>query len=137
MEFLCEAADDVRVDDGSAVGAAVVQTARGVIIGTARFLEGSVIGDHGVDTAGGDPPKKARFAQAADIEVSFWVRLGDDAHLETGIQQDPADDGGSDEGAVDVGIAGDQDDIQAIPAKSFYFLDCCWEEHGRIIIAIL
>ena len=137
MKLFTKATDDIRIDDGSAIGATVVHTTGGVIVGAARLHEGGVIGDHGIDTAGGDTPEEARLTQATDIEVSLWVGLGYDADVETGIMKHFADDRSTDERTVDVGITRNQDDIQAIPAECRDFLECCREKHERIIIAIL
>ena len=136
VESFGKAADQVGVDDGGPVGTAVVLAAGGVIVAAARFLQGGVVGDHRVHAAGGHAPEQARLAQAGDIRVGFRVRLGDHADPVAGLDQHLPDHRRADKGAVDVGIAGHQDDVQAIPAQAFYFFDGRGEKHGVIIACL-
>lgn len=107
---------EVGVDDGGAVGAAIVDPARGVIVGTAFLLKGGVVGHHGIDCAGGDSPEEDWLAQAADIGGFIDVWLGDDTDAVACLEEQLADEGGADEGAVDIAVAGDEDDVERVPA---------------------
>ena len=60
-------ADQVRVDDDGAVGAAVVPATGGEIVGSLGLLRRRVVGHHRVDTAARDAPEELRFAQPSDL----------------------------------------------------------------------
>ena len=136
MELFGIAPDEVGVDDGRPVGTAGVLAARSVVIAAARFLQSGVIGNHRVDAAGRHSPEQVRFAKAGNIGNRFRVRLGDDADAVTGVEQHFPNDRGTDKGAVNIGIAGHQDDVERIPAQAFDFFGACRKEHGVIIVQI-
>ncbi len=134
VQALGKAADDVGIDDRSPVGAAGVLPAGGVIVRAARLFQSGVVGNHRVDAAGGHAPEQARLPETGDIHIRFRVGLGDDPNAVAGVEQHFPDDGGTDKGAVDVGIAGHQDDVERIPAQAFHFCGGGGEEHGVIIV---
>ncbi len=109
------AADQIGVDDDGPVRTAVVDAARREIVGTALFLQGRVVGHHGIHTSPGDAPEKGGVTQSQDILRCVRIGLGDDPHPVAGILQNATDDGHADVGAVDVAIARHQDDIQSGP----------------------
>ena len=121
--ILVKAADEIGVGDHRPVGAAVVLTAGSVIIGAAFLFVGGVIGDHRIDAAAGDPPEQYRLTQAGDIGIGSGIRLGNDPHPESGSFQHPANDRRTDERAVDITVAADQDDIQLIPTAGMHFFE--------------
>ena len=77
------------------------------------------------DAARRDAPEESRFAQTRDVVDFVDGGLGDDTHTEAGIHQHASDDGSTDKGAVDIGITGDQDHIERVPAPVFEFFSCC------------
>jgi hypothetical protein len=67
---------------------------------------------------------KYRFGRPSDAEGigGFPVRLRDDADAETLRFQQAPDQRHAEAGMVDIGIAGDQDDIATVPAQRVHFL---------------
>jgi len=49
------------------------------------------------------------------------IGLGNDAHLEPLRLEQSADDGHAEAGMIHVGIAGDDDDVAALPAENVHF----------------
>jgi len=47
-----EAPDQVRVDDGGSIGAAVIHPTWRIVIASAALLQGSIVGDHRVNASG-------------------------------------------------------------------------------------
>ena len=108
--------DQVGIGDDRPVRPTGVLAARGEIIGFPAFFQGSEVGYHGIDATSGDPPEEIRFAEPSDVPVRPGLGLGDHPDPVAGLQQHPADHGHPHVGAVDVAVAGDEDDIQATPS---------------------
>ncbi|OPY92413.1 MAG: hypothetical protein A4E73_01161 [Syntrophaceae bacterium PtaU1.Bin231] len=122
--------DQVGVGDDCAVGTPVVQAAGREIVGPARFPEGGVVGDHGIDAAAGDAPEERGFAETLDVGPRPDVGLGEDADAAAGLFQQAPDGGRTDEGAVDVGVPRDENHVEAIPAAGGHLLARGGQEIG-------
>ena len=90
---------------------------------------------HGVDGATGDAPEEGGLAEAGDVVGAVDVRLGDDADPVADVRQNMADDGDADEGRVDVGVAGDEDDVELFPASLLHLCAGGGKEHDGLIVA--
>ena len=128
--LFAEAADQVRVGDHRPVRPPVVAAARGVVVGLAAQARGGAVGHHGVDRAAGDPPEQARLAQAGEVRGRVHSRLGDDADAEPLLDEHPADHRHAHEGRVDVGVAGDQDHVERVPAAGGHLRTGGGQEQG-------
>ena len=122
--------NETGVNDGGAVGAAVVFSAGGVIVSAAFLFKCGVIGDHRIHASGGDAPKELGRAEPADVGEGVGARLGDDPNAIPRIREDFADDGCPHEGAVYIAVAADDDDVEGVPAEGAHFLRGGGEEHG-------
>ena len=108
-----EGVDPVGVDEGRPVGPEEA-TPGGVDV-RAPALEVRRKSVHQrVDVPGRDREEEARRAQPLEVGVAPPVGLGDDADREPGILEHPAEQRGTEGGVVDVGVAGDQDDIEPV-----------------------
>ena len=63
-------------------------------------------------------PKNSLGGPASEILGAGPVGLGDDADPETLRFQHPTDHRHAEAGMVDIGVAGDQDDVAGVPAQS-------------------
>ena len=111
----------LRVDDDGTVWAFATLASWRVGIVTSDTAIRSVAIDHGVHVAGGDAEEQVRSAERGECVGAVPVRLGDDANAETLGFEDTADDGHTEAGVVNVRIAGDDDDVAAIPAEKVHF----------------
>ena len=127
--FLEIGPDEIAVDNGCPIGAAVVYISRRIVVTFALPTRGGIVGHHGIDAAAGHAPEESGFSQPADIVARGRVWLGNNAHSVTGIEEDLSDDGHADEGRVNVAVAGYQDDIEPVPSKLFYFIACGGKKH--------
>jgi len=59
------------------------------------------------------------------------VGLGDDADPKALVFEHAANDGHAEAGVVDVGVAGHQDDVAAVPAQLGHFLAAHRQKRGR------
>ena len=120
----------LAVDQAGAVGALAGDAAGGVgVVGT-DLTVGGVAVDHGVHVAGGDPEEQVRLAELHEVVLRAPVGLGDDPHAEAlGLQQ-AADDGHAERRMIDVGIAGDDDDVAGIPAQLIHLFPAHGQEGG-------
>jgi len=119
------APDQVGIDDHGPVGAAVVEPARGKVVALPPLLEGGIVGDHRIDTASADAPEEPGLAEAGDLLRVLDRWLGDDANAEAVMVEPFADLRGAVEGAVDVTVTGDEDDVARLPAQLVHLLPCC------------
>ncbi len=119
------AADQVRIDQRGAVGAFGVFPAGGVIILAAGTSGGGIVGDHRVDRAGADAPEQTRLTQAGDVRFGLNIRLCDDPDLVTRVEQDFADHRHAHERGINVGVAGDENDVELLPAELVQFFMGC------------
>ena len=103
-----------------AVGAFVGFAIGGVgIVGT-DLAVGRVAIDHRVHIARSDTKIKIGFAQRAKAIGGEPVRLTDNADLIALRLKQTADQGHAEARVVDVGIAGNQDDVAAVPAEHIH-----------------
>ena len=136
-----DAADDDRrvgisfatalaVDDHCAVRAlaACIIGRIGVIVAQAPIRGVAV--DHRIHIAGGDAKEQRRSAQGAKRFGGGPVRLGENAHPKPLRFQQAADDRHAKTGVINIGIASDQDDIAAVPAKRIH-LGARHRQEGR------
>ncbi len=121
----------LAVDQAGAVGPLAGQATRGVgIVGT-YLAVGGVAVDHRVHVAGGDTEEQIRLAELHEVVFALPVRLADDADAKAlGLQQ-PPDDRHAERRMVDVGIAGDDDDVARIPAELIHLLPAHRQERRR------
>ena len=111
----------LAVHNGGTVWALATDVAWRVGIVTADFSVCRVAVDHGVHVARGHPPKQIGFAQGLERLGAGPVRLGDDAHPKTLRFQHAPNHGHAKTGVVNVGVARDQNNVAAVPAKLLHF----------------
>ena len=124
-------AHETRVHEDGAVGAAVVHAARGEVVVVAALSGGGVVRDHRVHASGRDAPPQAGLAQTLDVLRAVPTRLRDHAHAVASLHQHLAQHGRSAEGAVEVGVPGDQDHIEFAPAKLSHLFTRHRQVHRR------
>jgi hypothetical protein len=111
----------LRIHDHRPVGAAA---GRGVgrvgVVGADLAVRGIAV-DHGIHVAGGDAEKQLRPAQAPEIIGRMPVRLADDADAKALRFEQAPYQRHAEAGVVDVGVAGDQDDVAFVPAQRLHF----------------
>jgi hypothetical protein len=83
----------------------------------ARLAVGGVAIDHRIHVAGSHAEEQVRLAERLESPRRQPVRLADDADAKTLRFEQPADQRHAEARVVDVGVAGDQDDVAGIPAK--------------------
>ena len=120
----------LAVDQNGPVGAPAALGIGGVgVVGTDLPVRGVAV-HHGVHVARGDAEEEVGAAQLHEIVRGAPVGLGDDSHAEAlGLEQ-PSHDGHAEAGVVHVGIAGDDDDVAAVPAQLLHLLPAHGQE-GR------
>ncbi len=117
----------LRVDQRRAVGAAAAGAAGRVGVVAADLAVGGVAVDHRIHVAGGDAEEQVRLAQRLEGLGRLPVGLRDDADAEALRLEHAADHGHAEAGVVDVGVAGDDDDVAAVPAERVHLLPA----HGQ------
>ena len=111
----------LAVNNGRAVRALAAHVAGGVGIVTADFAVRGVAVDHGVHVAAGHAPEQVGLAQHLEGLGARPVRLCDDAHPETLRLEHAPNHCHAEAGMVHVGVAGDDDDVAAVPAQLVHF----------------
>jgi hypothetical protein len=107
-----EAFENLGVDDGGIVGAAVVSAVGTVGVFRSKSLVGGVFVDHRVHAARGDAEEEPWAAQLFEVaEVAVPVGLRHDGHLIARSLETSPDDGRSERGMVYVGIAREENDV--------------------------
>ncbi len=92
---------------------------------------GGIVVDHRIHVAGGHAEEQGGPAQRAKGLWVVPVRLRDDADAKAlGLEAAP-DHGHAEAGMIDVGIAGDQDDVAGIPAQLVHFLAAHRQDRRR------
>ncbi|OPZ04010.1 MAG: hypothetical protein BWZ09_02087 [Alphaproteobacteria bacterium ADurb.BinA305] len=120
----------LRVDRHGAIRAAVRRAVGGVGVIRADTAVGGVAVDHRIHVAGGDAEEQVRLAEGAEIRRRVPVRLADDADAKAlGLEQAP-DQRHAEAGMIDIGIAGDHDDVAGIPAERVH-LGARHRQEGR------
>jgi hypothetical protein len=130
-------ATEVRVDDARAVGPRVGAPAgRVLILGPHLLLRGQLV-QHRVEVARGDADEEARPAHARDVRRRVPARLGDDADLEAATLEEARDEDGTERGMIDVRVAGDDQDVELVPAARAHLLTRGREEARARIVRLL
>ena len=111
----------LAVGEGCAIGAAADTTARAVGIVVANFAIGRVMVDHRIHVAGADGVEQARAAERAPRLARMPIGLAEDRDAEAFVFEQPAEQGHGETRMIDVGIAGDEDDIDFGPAALVHF----------------
>jgi hypothetical protein len=111
----------LRIDDHRTVGPPSAFATGRVAVVVAKSPVGRVAVDHGVHVAAGDAEEQGRAAERSERLGALPVRLGDDADAEAMRLEQPADDRHAEARVIDIGVAGDEDDIALIPAKRIHF----------------
>jgi len=122
-------ADQVGVGKHRPVRSASVLPARGVVIGFAALARGGAVGNHGIDRAASDAPEQRGFAETGDVVLRLEIGLGNDSDPEAVPDQEFANHSHADKRRVDVGVAGDEDDVEPIPAQLSHFFSGAGEKH--------
>ncbi len=105
------------VDGDGAVGTLVGFGVGSVGVVGADFAVGGVAVDHRIHVAGGDAEIQRRLAERAEGVGRVPVGLANDADaIALRFQQAP-DQRHAEAGVVDVGVAGDEDDVAGVPAE--------------------
>ena len=107
----------LRVDDDGAVRPFAALAARRVAVVVAQAAVGGVAVDHRIHVAAGDAEEQVRLAQRLERLGALPVGLGDDADAKALRLQQAADDRHAEARMVDIGVAGDEDDVAAVPAE--------------------
>ncbi len=84
-----------------------------------------------IHVPGGDAEEQVRPAEGLERLGTVPVRLGNDADAESLRLQHPPDDRHAEAGVIDVSVAGDHDDVAAIPAQRVHFCFGHGQEGGR------
>ncbi len=123
------------VDRHGPIGAPSRLPTRRVGVVRSGALVGGVVVDERVHRTGGDPDEQAGAPQAQEVLGRVPARLGHDSHPESACLQDPADHRCPEGGVIDVGVAGDQEDVDAVPAAGRDLGGMHGQEPGRRIHA--
>ncbi len=101
----------------AAIGTPAADAARGVGIVAADLAVGGVAVDHRIHVAGRHAEEQVRPSERAPRFDALPVGLGDDADAKALGLQRPPDERHAEARVVDIGIAGDDDDVAAVPAQ--------------------
>jgi nitroreductase len=131
----------LRVDDGRAVGPLAADVAGRVGVVAANLAVRRVAVDHRIHVAGGHAEEQVRLAQHLEGVGALPVGLRDDADAKALRLQHAADDRHAEARMVDVGIAGDDDDVAAVPAQGIHLgarrrQELRRAETGRPVLAV-
>src|SRR5690606_3557646 len=107
----------LAVDDNRAIRPLAAFATRRVGVVTANAQVGGVAIDERVHIAGGHAEEEIRFAELHEVRCAAPVRLCNDADAKTLRFQEAADHRHAEAGVIYIGVAGDDDDVAAVPAK--------------------
>ena len=107
----------LAVDNGRTVGALATDVACRVRIVTANLAVSGVAIDHRIHVARRHAEKQVRLAQRFKRVGALPIGLGDDADTKALHFQHPANHRHAKTRMVNIGIAGDDDDVAAVPAQ--------------------
>ncbi|CAM7043771.1 hypothetical protein ENKOMM052M1_18295 [Enterobacter kobei] len=119
------------VDEGSAVRTFARHVIRRIGIVMAQLTVGGIAVDHRIHVARGHAEEQVRFTQTHKVVFAVPVRLGDDPHTEALRFEHTAADGHAETRMVNIGIACDQNDIAAVPAKLVHLFPGHRQERRR------
>ncbi len=107
----------LRVHQRAAIRAQAAFIVGRVGVVAADFSVRRVAVDHRIHIAGGDAEKEIRFAQCCKCIAGLPVRLRDNSDAKALRLEQAADNRHAKTRVIDVGIAGDDDDVAAVPAQ--------------------
>ena len=110
----------LRVHDHRAVRPPAACTARGIGVVAAHAAIGGVAVDHRIHVAGGNAEEQVRRPEGGERVRAVPVGLRDDADPEALRLEHPSDDGHAEARVIDVGVAGHDDDVAAVPAEDVH-----------------
>src|SRR5262249_16075572 len=110
----------LRVHDDGPIRPLATLASRRVRIITANPPIPGVAIDHRIHVSGGDAEEKIRSPERLERLRAMPVRLRDDSDAKTLRLEHPTDNGHAEARVIHVGIAGDDDDVAAIPAERFH-----------------
>ena len=111
----------LRVDGYRVVRALVGRGVRRVGVGGTDFPVGGIAVDHRIHVAGGDAEEQVGFAQPPEVLGRVPVGLADDADAESLRFEEPPHQRHAETRMIDVGVAGDDDDVARVPAERAHF----------------
>ena len=102
----------------------------GVVV--ADFLVGGVVVDQRVHVAGADGEEQPRPAELPPRFAGVPVGLAEDGDAKAGRFQHAVQDRHGEAGMIDVGVAGDEDDVDAVPAARRHLGGGHRRKRGRV-----
>ena len=111
----------LRIHDDGSIGPLAALAARRVGVIAADASIAGVAVHHRIHVAGCDAEIEIRSAERTEGVRTVPIRLGDDADTEPLRLEHTTDDGHAEAGVIDVGIAGDDDHVAAVPAERLHF----------------
>ena len=118
------------VDDSGAVGTCAVAVTRRVGVVATEFSRRGIVRDHGVHGAGRHGEEEARAPEGHERLLRAPVRLGNDAYPKPRRFEEAGQERHPEGGVVYVGVAGDEDHVQFVPAAGVCFAEGDREELG-------
>ena len=112
----------VAVDHRRPLGLPPGLAAGGVGVVTAGFFRRREVGEHGVQVARRDQGAQAGPAEGQEVLQAPPVGLGDHADPVAPGLEDPGYDGVGETGVVDIGVAGDEDEVHLAPDEAIQIL---------------
>ena len=110
----------LAVGERGAVGAQPNAPAGGVGIVVTHLPVGGVVVDHGIHVAGADGKEQTRGPEGAPRFGAPPIRLAQHPDAKAGALQHPGEDRHSEARVINVGIAGDEDDVDRLPPPRFH-----------------
>ena len=110
----------LRVDDDRAVRPLAADIAGRVAVIVAQPPIGGIAVDQRIHVAGSDAEEQTWLAERGEVVGIGPARLREDADAEPLRLEQPPDDRHAEARMVDIGIAGHQDDVAAIPAENVH-----------------
>ena len=120
-------ASSLTVTEGGSIRTKSDPSARRIRVVVADFAIGRVVVDHGIHVPRADGEEQTRLAERLPWVARSPVRLTDNADSKTTGFQSPPENGHREAGMIDVCIAGDDHDIQFIPAAFQSFCHRHWQ----------
>ena len=115
----------LAVGESGAVGPQADPAAGAVGVVVADLLVGRVVVDHAVHVAGADAEEQPRPAELPPGLGAAPVGLAQDRHAKPGRLEHAAQDAHGECRMIDVGVAGDEDDVDLVPAPRVHLGTRC------------
>ena len=97
-----------------------------------QSLVGCVFVHHRIHRSGGNAKEEAGTSEFLEItKIAMPIGLRNDSHLQPFCLKNATDDRRGKRGVVNVGVGGEEDDIERVPAEAFKFFFRCGEEGHR------